>query len=147
LKITSTNQQTIKKPELSKADTADNLSGKNKSEQKSDSKVAVAQSAAIKTDTVQLSQKSIALSSAAKTDSGDNVTETEKVVTPASQSGSKAEDTNKQIKTKGETQTNTVQNMDENVLAKLLKMADKKSVIFGTAGMSLKTDEHEEAAK
>ncbi len=61
MKITSTNQQIIKKPELSKADTADNLAGKKKSEQKSDSKVTVAQSAATKTDTVQLSQKSIAL--------------------------------------------------------------------------------------
>ena len=54
------------------------MAGKKKSEQKSDSKVAVAQPAAIKTDTVQLSQKSIALASAAKSDSGDNVTETEK---------------------------------------------------------------------
>ena len=147
MKITNANQQIIKKPELSKADTADNLAGKKKSEQKSDSKVAVAQSAAIKTDTVQLSRKSIALASAAKSDSGDNVTETEKVITSAPQSGYKAEDINKQIKIDGKTQTNTVQNMDENVLAKLLKMADKRSGIFGSSGITLKPDEQEEAAK
>ncbi len=143
MKIKSTNQQIIKKPELSKADTADNLVGKKKSEQKSDSKVAVARSAAIKTDTVQLSQKSIALASAAKSGSGDNVTETEKVITSAPQSWTKAEDTNKQIKTDGKTQTNTAQNMDENVLAKLLKMTDKRSGIFGLLGISLKPDERE----
>ncbi len=147
MKITNPNQQIIKKPELSEADTTDNLAGKKKSEQKSDSKVAVAQSAAIKTDTVQLSKKSIALTRVAKSDSGDNVTETEKVVTSASQSGSKAEDTNKQIKTDGKTQTNTAQNMDENVITKLLKMADKRSSIFGSSGISLKMDEQEEAAK
>ncbi len=147
MKIKSTNQQIIIKPELSKADTTDNMASKKKSEQKSDSKVTVAQSAAIKTDTVQLSKKSIALASTAKSDSGDNVTETEKVITSAPQSGSKAEDTNKQIKTDGKTQTNTAQNMDENVLAKLLKMADKRSGIFGSSGISLKLDEQEEAAK
>ena len=54
MKITSTNQQIIKNQKLSKADAADNLAGKKKSGQKSDSKVAVAQSAAIKTGTVQL---------------------------------------------------------------------------------------------
>ncbi len=147
MKITGTNQQRIKKPELLNADKADNLAGKKKSMQKSDSKVSVAQSAAIKTDTVQLSKKSIALASAAKSDSGDNVTETEKVITPAPQSGPKAEDTNKQIKADGKTQMNTAQNMDENVLAKLLKMADKRSGIFGSSGISLKPDEQEEAAK
>ncbi len=147
MKITSTNQQINKKPELSKADTVDNLVGKKKSVQKSGSKVAVAQSAAIKSDTVQLSLKSIALASAAKSDSGDNVTETEKVVTSAPRSGSRAEDTNKQIKADGKTQTNTVQNMDENVLARLLKMADKRSGIFGSSGISFKPDEQEDSAK
>ncbi|MGR3176310.1 MAG: hypothetical protein ACUZ8N_17225 [Candidatus Scalindua sp.] len=114
MKITNTNQQIIKKPELSKADTAENLAGKKKS----DSKVAAAQSAAIKTDTVQLSQKSIDLARAAKSDSG-----------------SRAGDTNKQVKADGKTQTHTVQNIDENVLAKLLKMADKRSGIFGSSGI------------
>ena len=57
------------------------------------------------------------------------------MITSAPQSGSKAEDTNKQIKTDGKTQTNTAQNMDENVLAKLLKMADKRSGIFGLSGI------------
>jgi hypothetical protein len=106
---------------LSRADTADNLAGKKKLEQKSDSKVAADQSAAIKTDTVQLSQKSIDLARAAK-----------------SGSGSEAD---------GKTRTNTAQNMDENVLAKLLKMADKRDVIFGSSGISSKTDEQEDAAK
>ncbi len=115
---------------LSRADTADNLAGKKKLEQKSDSKVAADQSAAIKTDTVQLSQKSIDLAREAKSDSG-----------------SRAEDINKQIKADGKTQTNTVQNMDENVLAKLLKMADKRDVIFGSSGISSKTDGQEDAAK
>ena len=134
--------------ELSKVDTADNMAGKKKSEWKSDSKVAFAQSAAIKTDTIQLRQESIVFTSATKFDSGDNVTETEKVITSALQSGSKAENTNKQmIKTDGKTQTNTAQNMDENVLAKLLKMANKRSVIFGSSSISLKTEEQEEAAK
>jgi hypothetical protein len=117
LKITSTDQQIIKNPELSKADKADNLAGKKKP----DSKVAADKSAAIKTDTVELSQKSKDLARAAK-----------------SGSGSKAD---------GKSPTNTVQNIDENVLAKLLKMADKRSVIFGSSGIPSKTDEQEEAAK
>lgn len=112
MKITNTNQQIIKKPELSKAYAADNLAGKKKS----DSKVTVAQSAAIKTDTVQLSQKSIDLARAAKSDSGTR-------------------DTNKQSKADGKTQPHTIQNIDENVLAKLLKMADKRSGIFGSSGI------------
>jgi hypothetical protein len=33
--------------------------------------------------------------------------------------------------------------MDENVLAKLLKMADKRSMVFGPAGISLKTEEQQ----
>ena len=37
--------------------------------------------------------------------------------------------------------------MDENVLAKLLKMADKRSVLFGSSGISSKTDGQEDAAK
>ena len=37
--------------------------------------------------------------------------------------------------------------MDENVLAKLLKMVDKRSGIFGSSGISLKPGEQEEAAK
>ncbi len=143
MKITNTNQHIINNPELSKADKADNLAGRKKA----DSKVAADKSAAIKTDTVQLSKKSIALASAAKSDSGDNVTETEKVITSSPQSGSEAEDTNKRFKTDGKTQTNTAQNMDENVLTKLLKMADKRSGIFGSSGISLKPDKQEEAAK
>ncbi|MGR3175303.1 MAG: hypothetical protein ACUZ8N_11995 [Candidatus Scalindua sp.] len=143
MKITSTNQQIIKNPELSKADTADNLAGKKKPY----SKVAADQSAAIKTDTVQLSQKSIDLARAARSDSGDNVTETEKGVTSAPQSGSGAGNTNKQSKADGKSQTNTVQNIDENVLAKLLKMADKRSVIFGSSGISSKTDGQEDAVE
>jgi len=114
LKITRTNKQIIKKPELSKVDTADNLAGKKKP----DSKVTVAQSAAIKTDTVQLSQKSIDIARAAKSDSE-----------------SRAGDTNKQVKADGKTQTHTVRNMDADVLAKLLKMADKRSGIFGSSGI------------
>ncbi len=113
MKITSTDQQIIRNPELSKADKADNLAGKKKL----DSKVAADKSAAIKTDTVQFSQKSIDLARAAK-----------------SGSGSEAD---------GKTRTNTAQNMDENVLAKLLKMADKRSMIFGPAGISLKTEEQQ----
>lgn len=119
-------QQIINHPELSKAYMADNLAGKKRS----DSKVAADQSAAIKTDTVQLSQKSIDLARAAKSDNGSG-----------------AGDTNKQSKPEGKTQTHTVQNMDENVLAKLLKMADKRSVIFGSSGISSKTDGQEDAAK
>ncbi len=119
MKIKSTDQQIIKKPELSKADTADNLAGKKKP----DSKVATDQSAAIKTDTVQLSQKSIDLARAAKSDSG-----------------SRAGDTNKQVKANGKTQTDTTQSMDENVLAKLLKMANKRSMILGSSGTLSKTD-------
>ncbi len=130
MKITSTNQQIIKDPELPKADTADNLAGKKKPEQKSDSNVAADQSAAIKTDTVQLSQKSIELARAAKSDSG-----------------SRTGDTNKQIKAGKKTQTHTAQNLDENVLAKLLKMADKGSMIFGLSGISSKPDEQDESAK
>ncbi len=80
MKITSTYQQMNQEPELPKDDAADNLAGMKKSVQKSGSKDTVAQSAAIKSDTVQLSQKSIALASAAKSDSGDNVTETENVI-------------------------------------------------------------------
>ncbi len=114
MKITRTNKQIIKKPELSKVDTADNLAGKKKP----DSKVTVAQSAAIKTDTVQLSQKSIDIARAAKSDSE-----------------SRAGDTNKQVKADGKTQTHTVRNMDADVLAKLLKMADKRSGIFGSSGI------------
>lgn len=114
MKITSTNKQIIKKPELTKAETADNLAGKKKP----DSKVTVAQSAAIKTDTVQLSQKSIDTARAAESDSGY-----------------RAGDTNKQVKADGKTQTHTVRNMDADVLAKLLKMADKRSGIFGSSGI------------
>ncbi len=110
--ITNTNQQIIKK-----ADTADNLAGKKKP----DKKVAADQSAAIKADTVQLSQKSIDIAGTAKPGSGP--------------------------KADGKTQTNTVHNIDENVLAKLLGMADKKSVISGPSGISSKTDGQEDAAK
>ena len=117
MKITNINQHIIRNPELSKADKADNLAGKKKPV----GKVAADKSAAIKSDTVQLSQKSIDLAKAAK-----------------SGSGSKAD---------GKTQTHSVQNMDENVLAKLLKMADKRSVIFGSSGISSKTDGQEDAAK
>jgi|ETNmetMinimDraft_2_1059921.scaffolds.fasta_scaffold18697_3 hypothetical protein len=120
-KITNTNQQIIKQ-----ADTADKLAGKKK---KPDKKVAADQSAAIKTDTVQLSQKSIDLARAAK-----------------SGSGSKA-DEKTQTKADGKTQTNTVHNINENVLAKLLKMADESSVIVGSSDKSSKTDGQEDAAK
>ncbi|MFQ5686633.1 MAG: hypothetical protein ACE5GV_08235 [Candidatus Scalindua sp.] len=114
MKITNTNQQIIRDPELSKANTADNLAGKKKA----DSKVAADKSAAIKTDTVQISQKSIDLAKAAKSDSGAG-----------------AGDTNKQSKADGNAQTHAVQNIDENVLSKLLKMADKRSGIFGSSGI------------
>jgi len=120
------NQHIINNPELSKAGTADNLAGKKKP----DSKVAADQSAAIKTDTVQLSQKSIDLARAAKSDSGSGTG-----------------DTNKQVKDDGKTQKNTVQNMDENVLAKLLKMADKRSVLFGSSGISSTADGQDDTAK
>ena len=126
MKITSTNQQIIKKPELSKADTADNLAGKKKT----DSKVAADQSAAVKTDTVELSRKGMDIVRAARSGSGPGVG-----------------DTNKQIKADGKTQTKTAQNIDENVLAKLLKMADKRSVVFGSQGIPSKTDGQEETAK
>lgn len=69
MKITSTNQQIIKKPELSKADTADNLAGKRKT----DSNVAADQSAAMKTDTVELSRKGMDIVRAAKSGSGPGV--------------------------------------------------------------------------
>jgi len=117
LKITNSDQQIIRNPDLSKADKADNPAGKKKA----DGKVAADKSAAIKSDTVQLSQKSIDLAKAAKSDSG-----------------SKAD---------GKTQTKTAQNMDEGVLSKLLKMADKRSGIFGSSGISSKTDGQDDTAK
>ncbi len=117
MKITNSDQQIIRNPDLSRADKADNLAGKKKV----DSKVAADKSAAIKTDTVQLIKKSIDLARAAKPDS--------------------------ESRADGKTQTRTAQNMDENVLSKLLKMADKRSGIFGSSGISLKPDEQEEAAK
>jgi len=49
-------------------------------------------------------------------------------------------------KANGKTQTNTAQNIDENVLAILLKMADKRSVILGSSGTSSKTDGQEDAS-
>jgi hypothetical protein len=108
MKITNSDQQNLRNPELSKANAADNLTGKKKAV----SKVAADKSAAIKTDTVQLSQKSRDLAKAAKSD--------------------------------GKTQTTTVQDIDENVLSKLLKMADKGSVIFGSSGIDASKETGEE---
>lgn len=126
MKITNTNQHIINNPDLSRADKADNLPGKKRA----DSKVVADKSAVIKSDTVQLSQKSIDHARAAKSDSGSG-----------------AGDTNKQGKAYEKTQTHTAQNMDENVLSKLLKMADKRSGVLGSSGISSKTDGNDDTAK
>jgi hypothetical protein len=68
----------------------------------------------------------VALASAAKADSGNDVTGIQKSVTPASLSKTKDEETDKQINVGGKAETGKTENItDKNVLAKLLKMARK----------------------
>lgn len=80
MKISDTNQQINRKPELSKTDSADNLAGIKRAEQKSKNHGTVTESAAIKTDTVQLSRESRALANAEKAQSGDKAVTEETII-------------------------------------------------------------------
>ncbi len=71
MKISDTNQQINRKPELSRVDSADNLAARKRIEQQSKSSDTVTASVAIKTDTVQLSRESLTLANSVKAESGD----------------------------------------------------------------------------
>ncbi len=85
----------------------------------------------------------MALASASKADSG---TETQKPVTPALQSKTREEETGAQNNVGKKVQTNKTQKInDTNVLPELLKMADKKSGLFGLKSEQINTNEQEDA--
>ena len=142
MKISNTNQQINKKLELSKVDPADNLAGKKKAEQKSNDNDTVTESAAIKTDTVQLSRESLALYNSVKAESRDKAAEVQKEETSASRSQAKIEKADKQSNAGEKAQTEEIQKViDGNVLVELLKKADQQSGIFGSRGGIFGTNE------
>jgi hypothetical protein len=142
LKISNTNQQINKKLELSKIDTADNLAGKKKAEQKLKDNDTVTESTAIKTDTVQLSRESLALYNSVKSESRDKAAEVQKEETSASRSQIKIENTDKQSNAGEKAQTEEIQKViDGNVLVELLKKADQQTGIFGSRGGIFNTNE------
>jgi len=142
LKISNTNQQINKKLELSIVDPADNLAGKKKAEQKSNDNDTVKESAAIKTDTIQLSRESLALYNSVKAESRDKAVEIQKEETSASRSQAKIEKAYKQSNARGQAQTEEIQKViDGNVLVELLKKADQQNGIFGSRGGIFRTNE------
>ncbi|MBC8553517.1 MAG: hypothetical protein H8D23_28205 [Candidatus Brocadiales bacterium] len=76
MKISDTNQQINKKPELSRVDSADNPASIKKTEQKTKNTVP----AAVMSDTVELSRESLALANSVKAESGDKVAPVQKNV-------------------------------------------------------------------
>ena len=135
MKISNTNQQLNKKLELLKVDTADNLAGKKKAEQKSKDNDKVTESAAIKTDTVQLSLESLALYNSVKSESRDKADEVQKEETSALRSQAKVEKADEQSNAGEKAQTEEIQKViDGNVLVELLKKADQQSGLFGSRG-------------
>lgn len=142
MKISNTNQQINKKLELSKVDTADNLAGKKKAEQKPKDNDTVTESAAIKTDTVQLSRESLALYNSVKAESSDKADEVQKEETSASRSQAKIEKADEQSNAGEKAQTEEIQKViDGNVLVELLKKSDQQNGIFGSRGGIFNTNE------
>lgn len=142
MKISNTNQQINKKLELSKIDTADNLAGKKKAEQKLKDNDTVTESTAIKTDTVQLSRESLALYNSVKSESRDKAAEVQKEETSVSRSQIKAEKADKQSNAGEKAQTEEIQKViDGDVLVELLKKADQQTGIFGSRGGIFNTNE------
>ncbi len=80
LKISDTNQQINRKQGLSKVDSADKLDGRKITKQKLKNNSTVTESAAIKSDTVQLSPESLAFTNSVKAESGDKVIPEQKVI-------------------------------------------------------------------
>ncbi len=80
MKISDTNLQINRKPELSRVNPADKLAGRKITEQKSKNNDTVTESAAIKSDTVQLSPESLALANSVKAESGDKAVPEQKVI-------------------------------------------------------------------
>ena len=142
MKISNTNQQINKKLELSKVDTVDNLAGKKKAEQKSKDNGTVTESAAIKTDTVQLSRESLALYNSVIAESRDRAAEVQNEETSASRSQTKIEKADTQSDAGEKAQTEEIQKViDGNVLVELLKKADQQNGIFGSRGGIFNTNE------
>ena len=84
MKISDTNLQINRKLELSKVDSADKLTGRKIIERQSKNKDTVTESAAIKSDTVQLSPESLALANSVKAESGDKAVPEQKVIIESS---------------------------------------------------------------
>ncbi len=142
MKISNTNQQINKKLELSKIDTADNLAGKKKAEQKLKDNDTVTESTAIKTDTVQLSRESLALYNSVIAESRDRAAEVQNEETSASRSQTKIEKADTQSDAGEKAQTEEIQKViDGNVLVELLKKADQQTGIFGSRGGIFNTNE------
>ncbi len=80
MKISDTNLQINRKLELSKVDSADKLTGRKITERQSKNKDTVTESAAIESDTAQLSSESLALANSVKTYSGDKVVPEQKAI-------------------------------------------------------------------
>ena len=80
MKISDTNQQINRKPELSKVESTDKLVGKKRTEQKTKSDATVTESTAIKSDTVELSRESQKLANLDKLKSGDKKAPIQKAV-------------------------------------------------------------------
>jgi len=128
--------------ELLNVDTADILAGKKKAEQKAKDNDTVTESAAIKTDTVQLSRESLALYNSVKAESRDKAAGVQKEETSASRSQTNIEKAAKQSNVGEKAQTEETQKViDGNVLAELLKKADRQSGIFGSIGGIFNTNE------
>jgi len=105
MKVVSTNQQVNNKQGVKKVDVQEKANENKNAEKESKGNTDVAQSEASKTDTVRISEKSAALASAVKADNTSNVTETQKTVTPASQSEAKGEETSEGVATGEKTKT------------------------------------------
>ncbi len=82
MKISDTNHQINRKPGLSKVDSVYKLAGRKITEQKSKNidNDTVTASAAIKSDTVQLSPESLALANSVKVEAGDKAVPEQKVI-------------------------------------------------------------------
>lgn len=80
MKISDTNQQINRKPELTKAESTDNLVDKKITGQQSKSDATVTRSTTIKSDTVEISPESQALANSDKTKSGDKKAPIQKAV-------------------------------------------------------------------
>lgn len=80
MKISDTNQQINRKSGLSKIESTDNQVDKKVTEQESKKDATVTESAAIKSDTVELSRESQALANSNKAKSGDKKAPIQKAV-------------------------------------------------------------------